>query len=528
MSNLVREFGPFLHANDLIAYVSKDETPWETSHMYDRVSESTKVDPALRTSTFKLLKSDEALDAAEKLVQAVSAVDEEYNYVLRRDDVTIIHYEEGGFFKPHADYVTFTSNVIEEFTLLLCLPTTKCTGGETRFHFNARFKVSSESSITPEHLVVFRKDIVHEGKMVTSGVKDIVTLNLYGIKKNVGNHVIIQCSDGGLFSLPQSNIPKDSLFGTLIADLAKENVAIFEIPVTETAAEFEPIHRVMMQCLLPMDEVNYDVMRKYNIDPALMLTPAKNVEQPKRASASTTHVSEHDGLLLFSTPELARYYYDNNPDPNKVLFTAVITEGGYYASFGSSGDSDGPVELDVLMMSVTHKNNCFIEKRLPQEKVYFRRMDFEWFRPLFKLSAEDQLVELQELILDESSPHCLLAWEDAPIQEIIRKRLPKGNDTMEHSEVLMMKPLNKTDMPYGKYLTINAATGETYAYGYQADKLYERLRHLQVHERIKDAVKSCSLRVTCPQTTDTFSEMTCNDHHFGFVNLIVIGGIVDL
>ena len=41
--------------------------------------------------------------------------------MLRRNDVTHIKYRQGGFLKRHRNYLSTTSNFVEESTLLLCV-----------------------------------------------------------------------------------------------------------------------------------------------------------------------------------------------------------------------------------------------------------------------------------------------------------------------------------------------------------------------------------------------------------------------
>ncbi len=75
---------------------------------------------------------------------------------------------------PHEDYLSLKSNCIEEYTMIICMDA-NCEGGETIFHVNEWFKHVSKSSITPGHCMIFRKDLKHEGAIVKSGEKNILT-----------------------------------------------------------------------------------------------------------------------------------------------------------------------------------------------------------------------------------------------------------------------------------------------------------------------------------------------------------------
>lgn len=69
--------------------------------------------------------------------------------------------KQGGFFKAHQDYLSLTSNCVEEYTLLICvtLPeAAKATqGGETRVEVSPGHDVLSRATTTPGSALLFRK-----------------------------------------------------------------------------------------------------------------------------------------------------------------------------------------------------------------------------------------------------------------------------------------------------------------------------------------------------------------------------------
>ena len=58
---------------------------------------------------------------ARQLIDNINQLDETYHFNLIENDITHIKYQAGYFFQPHEDYLTLTSNIVEEFTLLICL-----------------------------------------------------------------------------------------------------------------------------------------------------------------------------------------------------------------------------------------------------------------------------------------------------------------------------------------------------------------------------------------------------------------------
>ena len=69
-------------------------------------------------------------------------------------------------------------------------------GGETIFCINnMSTKIVSKESVTPNHCVVFRKDINHEASLLVNGLKVILTMNLYSVPKDSEKVFIITFAD---------------------------------------------------------------------------------------------------------------------------------------------------------------------------------------------------------------------------------------------------------------------------------------------------------------------------------------------
>lgn len=182
----------------------------EPSQVY-RVREQDKViNPDLRQSQFCAVKDAGVFALAEAVVAALNEKDADVAYSLVRNDVTYIRYEEGGYFKAHEDYLSLTSNTIQEYTLLLCVGgDSGAKGGETVFTVNPYFRISSHESTTPGHALLFRKDIVHEGSVLREGGhKEILTLNLWGVLKKNANILVVTFADspGVSYEIPQAQI----------------------------------------------------------------------------------------------------------------------------------------------------------------------------------------------------------------------------------------------------------------------------------------------------------------------------------
>jgi len=106
------------------------------------------------------------------------------------------HMQPGGFFKRHQDYLSLTSNAVEEYTLILGITppeieaATPAAGGETIVHVNPYFTLTSRATTTRGGVLLFRKDLAHEGAPLLAGQKHIVTLNVWACRKT-SRHVLL-------------------------------------------------------------------------------------------------------------------------------------------------------------------------------------------------------------------------------------------------------------------------------------------------------------------------------------------------
>jgi hypothetical protein len=160
MGSFVYEFSG-LDTSALIAHLASCPVPFEPSALYDAVSEEKRIDTELRQSTFRALTDAASFEITAALVATLSIP--HASLTLVRNDVTHIVYAKGGFFKAHQDFLSLVSNVVEEYTLLICaLPADAGTkGGETRITAGGGLEVVSKATTTAGCALLFRKDLVH-------------------------------------------------------------------------------------------------------------------------------------------------------------------------------------------------------------------------------------------------------------------------------------------------------------------------------------------------------------------------------
>eukprot|EP01084_Bolivina_argentea_P215933 366710_1 len=198
----VREFGIIDDEYDAMidnikAKAESDTDAFSKSDLYSTEKSVIIIDETLRKSQWKHIKDDVLFAMTEKFVNKLSKMDNYYNFMLVKNDITFIKYSKGGFFSKHQDFINLKSNLLEEFTLIICIDA-KCEGGETMLYFSNESKHKSLCSTTPKHALLFRKDIFHEGLMINNGYKHILMVNLFAFKKGDNyqqRNVVIKCRD---------------------------------------------------------------------------------------------------------------------------------------------------------------------------------------------------------------------------------------------------------------------------------------------------------------------------------------------
>ena len=252
MSQFIKEFGIVDEQIEtkLFDLVRKDESKFETSKLYSSEAEEKFIDVDQRSSRFRLITNKEAFDVADSLIEKINKMDKTNSYILFRNNITHISYQTGDFFKAHEDYLSITSNEVEEYTMILCM-SADCDGGETIFHVNDFFRYESKSSVRTGHCLLFRKDLKHEGAILKSGTKDILTFNVWGVKKSV-NSIVAVTFNANSVGIPKFFISTSKIFGTgtLLESFVNfasrgsaASIFLYE-EKTFTPEQFEVIHKL--------------------------------------------------------------------------------------------------------------------------------------------------------------------------------------------------------------------------------------------------------------------------------------------
>jgi len=349
-------------------YVDNDtETPFEKSVIFDPKKEEHEYLPEKRMSIYRRFMNTEIFDLCESIVEQINSKNKTLFFKLVKNDVTHIKYKSGCFFKRHEDYLSIRSNFIEEYSLLICIDA-NCVGGETIIYLNDNFKYTSKASITPGNSLMFRKDLQHEGSILESGIKEIVTLNLIAFNKTNKNDLLIVSfmNDDRKYFLKISTISKfseDNVFKRFIS--FKKNSGINHIfdylESNYTYEEFSFIADILNGIYVdPMKNDKFEEMISYYyFDASEYIT-----RQITKKDILRKNVLTKDILTYGSQEEyIAQLDLIKKFKLNFIPFKIILVEGVTYSGY------DGELEqqkfkMEPIYISIGEENNILMMKNI--------------------------------------------------------------------------------------------------------------------------------------------------------------------
>jgi hypothetical protein len=110
------------------------------------------LDADTRSCLLRTIRDPEIFTICDVILKGLTDGDRLHKFSMFKNDVTQIVYETGGKFLQHRDYLSVTSNVLEEYTLVVNVNEPggeQVEGGETRVKINAATELVSKASTTP-------------------------------------------------------------------------------------------------------------------------------------------------------------------------------------------------------------------------------------------------------------------------------------------------------------------------------------------------------------------------------------------
>ena len=186
--NKINELKNLINFNEI-------EKEFQESHFYDNKTKSLIVNRHIRSSEKIQFRDDIIFDWFENNIinKLNNDIDTNINFMLLRDDIEMIRYRPGDFFKRHVDTINFYSNEFINYTCLINLK--QCiNGGETLVYIENEEYLFKEIGQNEGSILIFQKQLEHEGKEVIDGEKIIVVANFVAYKKekNIGDIIIVK------------------------------------------------------------------------------------------------------------------------------------------------------------------------------------------------------------------------------------------------------------------------------------------------------------------------------------------------
>jgi len=198
------------------------------------------------------------------ILSLLNKYESKYYFSLKRDHFDAVMYKEGGYFKPHRDYVRVNQPYVDEYVLIIAL--SSCLEGGTKIYFDDKTEQIFDETIREGHFICFKKLMLHEGLPVNGGEKNILMFNLQRHHMTSDNFVIRSVNDVPfVFSISKVNniaIPNQTLEDEKLYQLYKyfNNLYINSddmIEVNEILESLQAIDKniVQISSLFPLDSI---------------------------------------------------------------------------------------------------------------------------------------------------------------------------------------------------------------------------------------------------------------------------------
>jgi hypothetical protein len=345
--------------------LEKENLQFQPSEVYNSLTEEKLIKPDKRTSEFRTLTTPEIFGIAKKVLERFNEKMKKASYCLFENDIMHIRYEAGGFFKDHEDYLSITSNLIDEYTLLICVDANSI-GGETLLHLNEDFTYQCKKTIIPGGCLLFRKDISHEGSLIKSGTKEIVSFNVWLIKEDVSKilsvnfvnderHVLLSVDD--ILQYYPYSLLGVFLNSGLTKDKKEQKIISYDS--VHSYEEFEIIAKIYRQEAITFTSVHQyeEIIDYYLLEKKNILSKAiENVNQ-KAIKNNSAHVNED--MIIFGSSvyyeEFLQQVKDNHL--SYVPFKVVFAEGSLAYGGGMTGTPTKVLKMMPLWCSFSEADN---------------------------------------------------------------------------------------------------------------------------------------------------------------------------
>lgn len=529
MSQYIKEFDNLIGTKDFVDYILNYDLEFTPSVVYSVDTKEKLYDLDQRQSSFRRITTKEAFQKAQIIIKEINKLDTVMNYNLIKSDITHIKYQEGDFFKPHQDFLGINSNLIEEYTMIICLRA-DCQGGETKFHINQFFSYSSSASKTPLNVVIFRKDLMHEGVKLESGYKEIATINIYGIPTTSERTVMItstQCERKLLLPLSSiENIPRNMILGSLsFTHQLESDDKILTYQGDYNEQQFDLIEKIFKRAYISYSE--YDKSSEFidflGIDDQYLL-----ISKPKLNIEDKKHIVFDNGIQLFTSLEDMQEFERNTIKIQKedfVSFTLMLAEGEFTLVSNNVTITKFPMEI---ILSYFTENNLFYKQR-------YQYNEAEDDTPL-KLNYDNVPEIPHEYYLENSCEELLYRnisfiatyckyKNKNNINAIIQTYIQELLDDKQGSHIPILHKVDLENLEnYSKYYNLDTINDKLVLKNRKTFCKY--LEEINFEKLILDNIKD--IKIIFPQNSTNDSGSICNETLYSEKTFITLYGAIPL
>ena len=191
---------------------------YKTSHIFDTKKKENIINKHLRSSEKIEYVNENLFNFVDlHVIAKLNQNNKTHEFYLVRNDLEVIKYKEGDYFKKHQDYINFNSNEFRNYTFLICLKACQ-EGGETVLYLDANdINVQTEIKSTAKKegsILLFQKDVIHEGKEILKGEKYILKGNLLCFEKSHKKELLIITfpNTDKYYILPVETLKKNTIY----------------------------------------------------------------------------------------------------------------------------------------------------------------------------------------------------------------------------------------------------------------------------------------------------------------------------
>jgi hypothetical protein len=559
MSQYIKEFGIINESvtDQIIEHIKNDKQDMELSQLYSSVEDAKFIDKEKRLSVFKTINDVELFSLFDELIVDINSLDKSNDYQIVKNNITYIKYEKGGFFDIHEDYLSFTSNIIEEYTMIICEDATCLNrGGETVFEINPFFTYESKQSVIPKNCLIFRKDLKHAGKLVEEGYKNIIMANILCTPKKDknGQIVIVTFPDNDekfIFAASKLEPFKNNFLSKYIEfNKITNKIVLYEeksIPIEG----FNILYKIFNRCYITIDEYEEakDCILYYNIlvgDIMISFHETKTIED------KTIDKLFDDQIIICENSEkfdhVCSLVKDSDLELQYLPFRIIFAEGSLNYGGEMTGTPTQLVNMTPVWFSISENDNIMFYMNLVttnteiEEIKTLNGLKNNYIKDGYENGDYDRL--LQQSIIDIECDYDLkedkIGYnEDFPYSD--DKYYFNGDMFMENTQNsdILLKIFERNSLDGQFVSNFNREIKNKKLIGIDEnnkiaidpknmDNIIKILNDMNFINLIKSNINNIALNLQLPQQKENFEENFCNEDVYGSFNIVMIQGFIKL